>query len=330
MNTWKASLIRSLIISSLLFLLGLIMMIFLKPNADMNYTVETYMCKIDIAFGAIMGFEFLLRERYSLGKWSFNIPKFLLMGLPGIFFCYYIAVVKKAVFFFQDVMNAYIPNLPPIIFMSHFKLFNMMIYVLTGYMVVTCFSKQLTKGESLKLKRWISYGIIAIVAFGAFAHFWGLNREIQQLYSISSIFLTLMILLFDVAFGFLLGLEYYIIKLKADKGYKFNIFDFFKGKEYHIPKFRTGNRIKFDLPRLVSMSFPAMIIGLMIIYYGLFVLPLPKEFYTDFYNIQYKIYGNRDGVYLTFLINYIEMFQIFFGLTFATSFLKKKKSETYL
>jgi len=246
------------------------------------------MWKIDIAFGAIMGFEFPLREHHNPGKWDFNLPKFLFFGLPSILISYYLVEFTKATFITGSIYGLLF-ELPPAIFMSHFKLFNMMSYVLMGYMLITCFTKQVSKGEALKPMRWVGIALMSAVAVGAIAHFLALNEKIKDIYSSSILLFTFVILLSDIAFGFLMGLE------------------------YNISKFRTGDRFKFDLPRLVTMSPLPLIIGLLIIIFGMFVLP--KELSTTLPQMDV----NKKGVFLIFTINYIEMFQIFFGLILATN-----------
>lgn len=86
-----------------------------------------------IIFGIILGLEYLLNERKKEGKWSFNIHRFILVGIPSFISAMYY-------FFYYCPIFIVIPfRLPNLIFTNTFFIFS---GILFGYVLITDFSKR--------------------------------------------------------------------------------------------------------------------------------------------------------------------------------------------
>jgi hypothetical protein len=82
--------------------------------------------------GMLIGAEYLLRERKREGKWSFNVPHFVLIGIPSLIFGLYL------LFYYINI--PIISILPP--FIGSSKWFFTVNQTLFGYILITSFSKQ--------------------------------------------------------------------------------------------------------------------------------------------------------------------------------------------
>jgi hypothetical protein len=94
-------------------------------------------------FGVLIGFECFLKQRKRKGKWSFNVPRFVLMGIPSLIFGLYFLVYCFDVIFTDTIIN-FLPE-----FLASSTWLFTISQILFGYVLITDFSKQKNTNEIL-------------------------------------------------------------------------------------------------------------------------------------------------------------------------------------
>ncbi|MDR3645696.1 MAG: hypothetical protein P4M02_11555 [Clostridia bacterium] len=130
-NPWLHYLYYAVIVFAFIFAYSIIVPLVQFQADSVGYAYPFVLIELigNLIFGILLGLENLLKERQNVGKWIFNIPRFILIGIPSfIFGCFY--------FIFMIPVIGYIPNL------MISTLFITINQVLFSYCVTTNFSKQ--------------------------------------------------------------------------------------------------------------------------------------------------------------------------------------------
>lgn len=121
--------------------LGQYVLVYLKRLRESSFNPYVYEINlITFIFCAVIGFtiglEYFLNEKKKEGRWSINLPKLLLMGLPSLYFSLYAFIFYAQVPFISRPIEFFISGnmtLTPI-----FQL-------LFGYVVITSLYKKMDK-----------------------------------------------------------------------------------------------------------------------------------------------------------------------------------------
>jgi uncharacterized integral membrane protein len=86
-------------------------------------------------FGVLIGFEHLINQKKKEGKWVFNIPRFVLLGIPSLFFSVFTSI------YYSNISNLFpfMYRFPQIITFSYFYVLCQFLF---GYVLITNFSKR--------------------------------------------------------------------------------------------------------------------------------------------------------------------------------------------
>lgn len=91
----------------------------------------------NIIFGIILGMERFLHEMHRKGKWGFNIPRIILIGIPSLIFAMYLYIYYSN----NSVLILATDYLPKFITSNTFISLNQILF---GYVLITNFSKKKT------------------------------------------------------------------------------------------------------------------------------------------------------------------------------------------
>jgi hypothetical protein len=222
-------------------------------------------------FGVLLGVEHLINEKKKEGKWYFNVPRIIILGVSSLVFnlsiLVYIFIVK-------------LPNNMTIEFMS----MNMPLF---GYLLSSNFSKD-TELNLVTLKNWLRYVIYGVVLLISLV---GLSILLSRITFVSNIidwFIPTEILVYFV-FGVLLGIEHLINEKKKGCRWHFNISRFiiigipsivvglYLYGDLNVSGYLVNSSIvhyNYIIPR--SMVSSAFLPYMLIILFGYL---LPSEFY---------------------------------------------------
>jgi membrane protease YdiL (CAAX protease family) len=103
-------------------------------NAFSQYLVSTI---AGFLFGLLLGFEHFLKELKKQGKWVFNLPRFLFIGIPSLFFGLYVYIYYSGIPFI-----CFLSDLP-----VQVPIFTSFCQVLFGFMLATNFSRCTAQNE---------------------------------------------------------------------------------------------------------------------------------------------------------------------------------------
>jgi len=129
--------------------LGLIVLVvWVKPIAEtsfqtqysetykINYLLYVVLVLIPVIIGALIGLEIYFNERAREGKWRFNLPKLILLGIPSLYITafYFISLIPS-----EKVYNILV--VPIYGFFGNTSDFIMIFQLLLGYSLITLFYK---------------------------------------------------------------------------------------------------------------------------------------------------------------------------------------------
>ena len=95
-----------------------------------SYLVTFFFLISNMLFGVILGLEHFVIEKRKKGKWKFNIPRFILLGLPGLVLG--LSYVWNYDFSAIDIFSSQ-QAFPLIVFLSQ---------ILAGYITISNFHKE--------------------------------------------------------------------------------------------------------------------------------------------------------------------------------------------
>jgi hypothetical protein len=222
-------------------------------------------------FGILLGIEHLINEKKREGKWYFNVPRIIILGVSSLIFNLLI------------LLYIYIVKLPNNMLIEFFCM-NMPLF---GYLISSNFSKK-TEINMVTLKNWLRYVIYGLVIFICLV---GLSILMSRMYTfvnnIIDRYIPTEILVYFI-FGVLLGIEHLINEKKKGCKWHFNISRFII---IGIPSIVVGLYLYGDLyvsGRLVNSTIvnynyiiPQTMISafLPVMLIILFGYLLPSEFY---------------------------------------------------
>jgi len=90
-----------------------------------------------LLFGLLLGFEHFLKEIKKPGKWVFNLPRFLFIGIPSLIFGLYIYIYYSGI-----LVISFLSGLP-----VQVPIFTIFSQVLFGFILITNFSRSTAQNE---------------------------------------------------------------------------------------------------------------------------------------------------------------------------------------
>lgn len=94
------------------------------------------MLLVNVCFGVMLGLEHLIRERKHTGKWVFNLPRGIFLGIPSLLFSIYYFIYYSGAPFLLSLAS----SMPA--FLSKSTIFEMFCQILFGYVLVTNFTRR--------------------------------------------------------------------------------------------------------------------------------------------------------------------------------------------
>lgn len=87
--------------------------------------------------GLILGLEHFICEIKKEGKWKFNLPKIVLMGLPSLYFSLFYFILISNLHFLRDMLTY-----PIIVLLGNYSGFISVFPLILGYTLITSLYKQ--------------------------------------------------------------------------------------------------------------------------------------------------------------------------------------------
>jgi len=116
----------------------------IRTNAQQTLNTQPYLQNILMiifygGIGLLLGLEYLIHEIKKEGTWVMNVPKFLLMGIPSLYF-------SLAVFIYYS-SNQLVRNIsyPIGILLTSNQSFIWVFPVILGYSIITSFYKKIDR-----------------------------------------------------------------------------------------------------------------------------------------------------------------------------------------
>jgi hypothetical protein len=137
MNRWLYRLIQAAVSIAVIICLSLIYAHFkiLADQSGKSWALQVSEFCIDVVFGLLLGMEHLLKELSIKGKWSFNLPRILFMGIPSLVLGLYAFIYYSGVPIITTITN----NLPG--FLGQSPIGWAFAQILFGYILITNFTK---------------------------------------------------------------------------------------------------------------------------------------------------------------------------------------------
>ena len=142
MKIWLKYLIYSIVIFGLIFA-GRVLVAQFALLFDMYMSYEFFVLSeslsalLFVIIGMLLGFERLFTERKKDGKWKFNLPKALLVGIPSLYFSLFLPLAYSSLGVIYSPTRMFLINGG-----KHGMDFLPVVQVMLGYTVITCFYKK--------------------------------------------------------------------------------------------------------------------------------------------------------------------------------------------
>ncbi|AZV56021.1 hypothetical protein [Clostridium sp. AWRP] len=138
-KTWLKYFIYVFIIIVFMYLLGYISVYLKKLQEAFSISIYQYGLITFILYaliGFLIGLEHFLKEKRKNGRWRVNLSKLTLMGLPSLYFSFYVFIFYCPVPFIRAAL------IQPIEFFLRVNMNLITIFqLLFGYVVITSFYK---------------------------------------------------------------------------------------------------------------------------------------------------------------------------------------------
>ena len=137
---WLKYLIYLLLIFSFAYLdwyIGKLQTDYQSKTYDIGIIYSVISMIVRIFIGFILGLEYIANESKNEGKWEINLPKFILVVIPSLYF--------SLLLFLQLIPNKFLLNIlkkPVFMFIIMDLKFTFLFQILLGYFFITSFYKQ--------------------------------------------------------------------------------------------------------------------------------------------------------------------------------------------